>query len=530
MTKQLLVDTIQIRISLEEGANGGKLVARGQFAIADKPTANRRRYGRALWERELKRLAPIMAAKKVFGELDHPAEGRTKLQRVSHLLTNLVLQPDGQIIGEAEVMDTTMGKELKAIFDAGGNVGVSSRGYGSVKQDSEGYDEVQDDFQLDTFDFVVDPAQSTAYPEFTLEGQTKPSANLVGEQSPALGEKPEGVPVGEPIVETTKPVVAEEVKGVINWDTLPESVKKEFNARLMTAVAESREAIRVEVKSELLANPAVAGASTTLESLKALLLPYVVPADTAAVVEAKDKEIADLRLKLLAQEGLVESTTKKTVMLTKAVKDLGFNLYLHKNMGDHPKFEEIVKSLGDISMIESLDALKNRVEIFQKEVVKIRTENREASRALLAQKDGEATMLREQVKKAVQNNKKLAADLEEAQKKANEAMTEAYLERKVFGNPNASRIRVKFQESAEKCKATVDALLEGFSKAPVAVEGTRDFDRVRSRIGNANGRVAGNLVENSLAGTVPSKDSKMISVTEDYGLSVKDFQHLAGVV
>ena len=231
----------------------------------------------------------------------------------------------------------------------------------------------------------------------------------------------------------------------------------------------------------------------------------------------------------MKQESTVESITKKTVMLTRAIKDLGFNLYLRKNMGDHPKFEEIVKSLGDVSMIESVDALKNRVEIFQKEVVKIRAENREATRALLQQKDDEAKAIREQLKKAVDNNKTIASERDEAQKKASEAMTEAFLERKLVGNPNASQIRVKFQESTAKNKTTVESLLEGFSKAPVSQPGSRDFDRIRSRIGSGGGRVPNALVENALAGTVKPEGNKSFEVTEGYNLSLHDFQHLAGV-
>ena len=177
----ILIDTIPLTFTLEESkdpAKKGKVIARGEFARSDRATENKRFYHEHLWKREIGRLAEAMRDRRNFGELDHPADGRTKLQRVSHLLTNLKVEGNS-VVGEAEVLDTPNGRILKTIMEADAKVGVSSRGYGSTKTNAEGLEEVQEDFRLDTFDFVADPATKTAYPQvFHEERQRIPEDDM----------------------------------------------------------------------------------------------------------------------------------------------------------------------------------------------------------------------------------------------------------------------------------------------------------------------------------------------------------------
>lgn len=545
MARQLLVDTLNIRLRVEEGENGGKLVARGQYAVADKATANNRVYRRGLWEREIRRLAKAMQERRVFGELDHPADGRTKLQRVSHLLTNLVVQSDGQVVGESEILNTAMGKELKAILDGGGAVGVSSRGYGSVKSNELGEDVVQEDFQLDTFDFVVDPAQGTAYPDFTVESEDKPaSAPLdgakpdtekdAGSDSEVKEEDDDDKEAGKDAAPAPEAPAAPapEVKKddepkseSLNWANLPADLKKEFAARVAVAVSEAKATLRTEVKVELLADPAVAGARAALDEVKALLRPYVLEGDANQALEAKDREIAQLRERLATQESLTKKVSEENVQLTRAVKDLGFNLYLQKSFGDHPKFTEVVESLGDLSKIESLDDLKKRVKLFESEIAKIREGNRDSTKKLLRQKEDQIKSLGEQVTRLTANNKKMASERDQAMTRANDAMTMAYLERKIVGNPFASKIRVQYEHLGLKTKASVDQLVESFRTAPRQT-GERDFERIRARLG---GRVTGNLVENALKGTLPTQQDKVIEISENLSIPLQDFESLSGI-
>jgi uncharacterized small protein (DUF1192 family) len=150
---------------VEQDAPGGgarKVIMRGEFALADNPNKNNRVYPHALWEREISRLRPLMKDRKLFGCLDHPADGRTRLNEVSHIITDLRCD-GGKVIGEAEVLDTERGNNLRSILKSGAKVGISSRGFGSLAQEGDTFN-VNDDFRLLTFDAVSEPADST-WPE-----------------------------------------------------------------------------------------------------------------------------------------------------------------------------------------------------------------------------------------------------------------------------------------------------------------------------------------------------------------------------
>lgn len=176
--KELLVDTFKVRFNLCEDKNG-KTVGKGVFARAGIPTANRRVYPESIWRKNINKLNKDITERKVMMELDHPEDGKTKLQRVAAVITNLRLEGNGEIIGEMEVIPgTPNGDILSALIDANCTIGVSSRGYGSVKMNESGHDVVQDDYVLMTFDAVSDPANATSWPEFSKEGEAEESTNI----------------------------------------------------------------------------------------------------------------------------------------------------------------------------------------------------------------------------------------------------------------------------------------------------------------------------------------------------------------
>jgi hypothetical protein len=82
------------------------------------------------------------------------------------------LKQDGSnVIGRAKIMDTPMGKIVKSLIDEGANLGISSRGMGSIKQNKNGVMEVQSDFMLATAgDIVADPSAPDAFVKGVMEG------------------------------------------------------------------------------------------------------------------------------------------------------------------------------------------------------------------------------------------------------------------------------------------------------------------------------------------------------------------------
>jgi hypothetical protein len=106
---------------------------------------------------------------RALGELNHPTGPTVNLDRVSHIVKEL--HEDGQnIYGKAKVLDTPMGKIVKNLIDEGAQLGVSTRGMGSLKS-KNGYQEVQEDFMLAAIDIVADPSAPNAFVNGIMEGK-----------------------------------------------------------------------------------------------------------------------------------------------------------------------------------------------------------------------------------------------------------------------------------------------------------------------------------------------------------------------
>lgn len=107
---------------------------------------------------------------RAYGELGHPQGPTINLDRVSHMFTEL--KEDGSnVVGRAKIMDTPMGKIVKNFIDEGAYLGISSRGMGTLKKNSQGIMEVQGDFRLATpGDLVADPSAPDAFVNGIMEG------------------------------------------------------------------------------------------------------------------------------------------------------------------------------------------------------------------------------------------------------------------------------------------------------------------------------------------------------------------------
>ena len=83
-----------------------------------------------------------------------------------------VLYPDeSNFQGEAKVMETPYGNIVKNLIDEGAQLGVSSRGMGSLESKG-GAQHVRDDFYLATAaDIVADPSAPNAFVEGIMEGK-----------------------------------------------------------------------------------------------------------------------------------------------------------------------------------------------------------------------------------------------------------------------------------------------------------------------------------------------------------------------
>jgi len=166
---KLITETIEdIEVLTEANASGVKQYKiRGIFMQADIKNRNGRTYPVETLAKEVKRYnEQFITKKRAFGELGHPDGPTVNLERVSHMITSL--KPEGRnFIGEAKIMDTPYGKIVKNLIDEGAQLGVSSRGMGSISNGTVGRD-----FYLATAaDIVADPSAPDAFVEGIMEGK-----------------------------------------------------------------------------------------------------------------------------------------------------------------------------------------------------------------------------------------------------------------------------------------------------------------------------------------------------------------------
>lgn len=106
---------------------------------------------------------------RAFGELNHPKGPTVNLDRVSHIVKDLVAEGNN-FKGKAKIMETPMGKIVQNLMDEGARLGVSTRGMGSLRQ-SNGINMVQPDFMLAAVDIVADPSAPDAFVDGIMEGK-----------------------------------------------------------------------------------------------------------------------------------------------------------------------------------------------------------------------------------------------------------------------------------------------------------------------------------------------------------------------
>jgi len=164
-----LLSEIQSFDSLEfltEENNGEKTYKiRGPFLQSEVENRNGREYSKELCEREVGRFQEKIKMKRALGELDHPPSPTVNLQNVSHLINSLKMQGnDG--IGEAILLDTITGNLAKSLLKAGVQLGVSTRGVGTLNGKH-----VNEDYRLITVDIVADPSAPNAYVDGILENK-----------------------------------------------------------------------------------------------------------------------------------------------------------------------------------------------------------------------------------------------------------------------------------------------------------------------------------------------------------------------
>jgi len=169
---KLITETIEDVQILTEERDGKKLLyIEGVFLQGAIKNRNGRMYPFEVLDREVERYnEEYVRTKRALGELGHPDGPTINLDRVSHRITSLRSEGNN-FIGKAQILDTPMGNIAKSLLGEGVQLGVSSRGMGSIEK-REDVAVVRDDFMLTTAaDIVADPSAPDAFVNGIMEGK-----------------------------------------------------------------------------------------------------------------------------------------------------------------------------------------------------------------------------------------------------------------------------------------------------------------------------------------------------------------------
>jgi len=155
---------------LTEAKNGKKSYAiEGIFMQAETKNRNGRIYPKAVMEKAVGKYSNEQVAKgRAVGELNHPEGPTVNLDKVSHKIESLNWKGN-DVVGKARILETPMGKIVEGLLEGGVNLGVSTRGMGSLSRSNNAM-VVQPDFMLNAVDIVQDPSAPSAFVNGIMEG------------------------------------------------------------------------------------------------------------------------------------------------------------------------------------------------------------------------------------------------------------------------------------------------------------------------------------------------------------------------
>ena len=164
--------TEDISTSIIEEAEGTKSTfIEGIFAQAELPNRNHRVYPKRVLESAIDSYQEMVKANRALGELNHPTTPTVDPERACIKIEKLTWDGNN-VIGKARVLSTPKGKLLEALIRDKVQLGVSTRGLGSVhrtKFKNEDVSMVGDDYQIRAIDVVHNPSGIDCFVDGILE-------------------------------------------------------------------------------------------------------------------------------------------------------------------------------------------------------------------------------------------------------------------------------------------------------------------------------------------------------------------------
>lgn len=447
LNRRTLIDTYgtPVRMQVVEGADGGKLVVEGKIGHVDKPTANNRVYPRSVMEREIARLQPRIKQGSVLGAVDHPPDGKSRVRDAGCIVRGLWVEDTGSVHGRFEVVEESDGgRNLAAFLRRGAAVGMSSRGMGSTSTDQQGWDVVGEDFRLNTWDFVADPACHDAYPGIIsedMDGEGNPTGKIVvdreqvteavlrkefphlvaqiEEHSLQIGTETAVADTEETLrteieaqVEEALKQASEEIREEVKVEAYQEALttcKEDFGVRLVRTIAEMRGDVMEEVRSEIASDPQNAQAKVTLTKIQEMLDPYKPTGDAKRVLDEKQAEVDSITT---VKETLWAKNAEQETQI-EHLKGVGRRMALRlcveqalAGRSDHAKLREMI---GDVTDCESAEEVKARIANAFEKVAEFEEEVSEATQQAVAEADARAEAAEQKLAEAEERQERFRA-------------------------------------------------------------------------------------------------------------------------
>ena len=160
---------LEVLTEQDEKSGKKKYIIEGIFMQAEQKNRNGRIYPKPVMEKALGKYNSEQVSKgRAVGELNHPEGPTVNLDKVSHKIESLKWKGN-DVVGKATILETPMGKIVQGLLDGGVNLGVSTRGMGSLKNGNDAM-VVQPDFMLNAVDIVQDPSAPSAFVNGVMEG------------------------------------------------------------------------------------------------------------------------------------------------------------------------------------------------------------------------------------------------------------------------------------------------------------------------------------------------------------------------
>lgn len=153
--------THEITAQIEESEQGKHAYIQGIFAQADIKNRNGRIYPKGILEKATETYKKeYVNTRRALGELNHPPSPAVDPEKACILIESLSWEGNN-VIGKAKVLSTPKGQILQALINDNVQLGVSTRGLGSVKKTifkNESVNVVGEDYSIKAIDVVANPS------------------------------------------------------------------------------------------------------------------------------------------------------------------------------------------------------------------------------------------------------------------------------------------------------------------------------------------------------------------------------------